>query len=207
MTQEQDADRWYALAGRRSVGSTARGRTPARRSTGTTRSSQLRGVASAASRSTLTAHFLLTRARVARARRTGSSAARLVYVASKNAFAPGRRLRRLLGQRKPGCPARKDRRARGRRRSGVRSNVVNPDAVFERLAPLVGRDAARTRGRGHGVAPRELESFYADAQPVAAARHRQQTSPTPSPSSFPTGRGTTGTVLPVDGGVAAAFPR
>ena len=83
----------------------------------------------------------------------------LVYVASKNAFAPGAgfgaysvakaglvQLMRIAALE--GGPA------------GIRANAVNPDAVFGG-SKLWSDEVRRERAEAHGVALDELEEFYA----------------------------------------------
>ncbi len=107
----------------------------------------------------LTSHFLLTKRAwpVFREQGIGGS---LVYVASKNAFAPGAgfgpysvakaglvQLMRIAALE--GGPL------------GVRANAVNPDAVFGG-SKLWSDDVRRERAEAHGVAVDELEAFYAE---------------------------------------------
>ena len=111
----------------------------------------------------LTSHFLLTKRAwpVFREQGIGGS---LVYVASKNAFAPGAgfgpysvakaglvQLMRIAALE--GGPL------------GVRANAVNPDAVFGG-SKLWSDEVRRERAEAHGVAVDELEAFY--AEPLAA---------------------------------------
>jgi rhamnulose-1-phosphate aldolase/alcohol dehydrogenase len=152
----------------------------------------------------LTAHFELTRRAwpVLREQGIGGS---LVYVSSKNAFAPGAgfgaysvakagivQLARIAAIE--GGPI------------GVRANVVNPDAIFGD-SRLWSDEVRRTRAEAHGVTVAELEAFYAArsllGRPVTAADVAEAVAFLVSDRS----RATTGCVLTVDGGVAAAFPR
>ena len=113
----------------------------------------------------LTSHFLLTKRAwpVFREQGIGGS---LVYVASKNAFAPGAgfgpysvakaglvQLMRIAAIE--GGPL------------GVRANAVNPDAVFGD-SKLWSDDVRRERAHAHGVGVDELEAFYAERSLLAA---------------------------------------
>ena len=106
-----------------------------------------------------TSHFVVTThaMRVMMEQGLGGS---LVYVASKNAFGPGAgfgahsaskaaqvQLARIAALE--GGPA------------GIRSNVVNPDAVFEG-SRLWTDQLMRDRAKEHGVAVDDLPSFYAN---------------------------------------------
>lgn len=152
----------------------------------------------------LTSSFLLTRAalRVLREQRIGGS---LVYIASKNAFAPGAgfgaysvskagmlQLMRIAALE--GGP------------NGVRANAVNPDAVFDNSGLWEG-GIREERAAAHGIAPDELEDFYASRNLL---HRRVTTSDVASAVAYllsDDSSRTTGTVIPVDGGVAGAFPR
>jgi NAD(P)-dependent dehydrogenase (short-subunit alcohol dehydrogenase family) len=91
-------------------------------------------------------------------------------------------------------------------RHGIRANAVNPDAVFDN-SRLWDDGLREERAAAHGIKPEELEDFYASRNIL----HRQVTTSDVAASvafllSDQSSR-TTGTVLAVDGGVAAAFPR
>ena len=89
---------------------------------------------------------------------------------------------------------------------GIRCNVVNPDAVFEG-SNLWSQEVKEQRARAHGVPVEELEGFYRQ-------RNLLNVRITPEDVAeavlFLAGRRsakTTGAMLPVDGGIPAAFPR
>ena len=152
----------------------------------------------------LTSAFLLTREALRRLRRQGIGGS-IVYVASKNAFAPGAgfggysvtkagmlQLMRIAALE--GGPI------------GVRTNAVNPDAVFDNSRLWAG-GLREQRAAEHGIRPDELEDFYARRNLL----HRHVTTKDVADAvmfllSEASSR-TTGAVIPVDGGVAAAFPR
>ena len=119
----------------------------------------------------LTAHFLLTRRVLGLLREQGIGGS-LVYVASKNAFAPGAgfgpysvakaglvQLMRIAALE--GGPL------------GIRANVVNPDAIFARLEALVGRDPRAAR-RGPRRPARGARGVLCVAQPARPRRHRRR---------------------------------
>jgi NAD(P)-dependent dehydrogenase (short-subunit alcohol dehydrogenase family) len=152
----------------------------------------------------LTAHFALTR-RVLPVLREQGIGGSLVFVASKNAFAPGAgfgaysvakaglvQLARIAAIE--GGPI------------GVRANVVNPDAIFGD-SRLFSSEVRHQRAAAHGVDPEELEAFYASrsllGREVRAADVAEAVAFLVSERS----RATTGCVVTVDAGVAAAFPR
>ncbi|MEO5965510.1 MAG: SDR family oxidoreductase, partial [Candidatus Limnocylindrales bacterium] len=152
----------------------------------------------------LTSAFLMTREVMKRMRVQGLGGS-LVYVASKNAFAPGAgfggysvtkagmlQLMRIAALE--GGPI------------GIRTNAVNPDAVFDNSRLWAG-GLREQRAAEHGIRPEELEDFYASRNLL----HRHVTTKDVANAvlfllSEASSR-TTGAVIPVDGGVAAAFPR
>jgi rhamnulose-1-phosphate aldolase/alcohol dehydrogenase len=152
----------------------------------------------------LTAHFELTR-RVWPVLREQGIGGSLVYVASKNAFAPGAgfgaysvakagmvQLARIAALE--GGPL------------GVRANVVNPDAIFTD-SRLWSDDLRRRRAETHGVTVDELEGFYARRSLLGRAVTGADVAEAVAFLASDRSRATTGCVLTVDGGVAAAFPR
>ncbi|MFM7211803.1 MAG: SDR family oxidoreductase, partial [Actinomycetota bacterium] len=157
-----------------------------------------------AQRINLTSGFLLTREsmRVMREQGNGGS---LVYVASKNAFGPGAgfgaysvskagmvQLMRIAALE--GGPI------------GIRANAVNPDAVFDN-SRLWDDGLREERAAAHGIRPDELEEFYAARNIL---KRRVTTTDVAASVAFllsDASSRTTGAVIPVDGGVAGAFPR
>jgi rhamnose utilization protein RhaD (predicted bifunctional aldolase and dehydrogenase)/NAD(P)-dependent dehydrogenase (short-subunit alcohol dehydrogenase family) len=152
----------------------------------------------------LTSHFMLTK-RVWPVLREQGIGGSLVYVASKNAFAPGAgfgaysvakaglvQLARIAALE--GGPI------------GVRSNAVNPDAVFGG-SKLWSDEVRRERAVAHGVAVEELEGFYASRSLLGREVTARDVAEAVAFLVSDRSRATTGSVIPVDGGVPAAFPR
>jgi rhamnose utilization protein RhaD (predicted bifunctional aldolase and dehydrogenase)/NAD(P)-dependent dehydrogenase (short-subunit alcohol dehydrogenase family) len=152
----------------------------------------------------LSAPFALTRRVVPLLKEQGIGGS-LVYVASKNAFAPGAgfgpysvakaglvQLMRIAALE--GGPHR------------IRANAVNPDAIFAG-SRLWSDELRRERAEAHGVAVDELEAFYASRSLLGRVVTGQDVAETVAFLVSDRSQATTGAVIPVDGGVAAAFPR
>ena len=157
-----------------------------------------------AQRINLTSAFLLTRQALQRMRQQGSGGS-LVYVASKNAFGPGAGFG-AYSVSKAGMIQLMRIAALEGGSDGIRANAVNPDAVFDNSRLWEG-GIREERAAAHGIAPEQLQEFYAARNLL----HRQVTTTDVALSvefllSERSSR-TTGAVLPIDGGVAGAFPR
>lgn len=152
----------------------------------------------------LTSAFQLTRAAVNLLRRQGIGGA-LVYVASKNVFAPGAGFGAYSAS-KAGMTQLMRVAALEGGKHGIRANAVNPDAVFDNSLLWAG-GIREERAAAHGVKPEELEDFYAARNLL---NRRVTTADVAATVAFllsDESSRTTGAVVPVDGGVAAAFPR
>ena len=152
----------------------------------------------------LTSGFLLTRAAMRVLREQGSGGS-LVYVASKNAFGPGAGFG-AYSVSKAGMVQLMRIAALEGGAAGIRSNAINPDAVFDN-SRLWDGGLREERAAAHGIAPEELEDFYAARNIL---KRRVTTSDVAATAAFllsDASSRTTGAVIPVDGGVAGAFPR
>jgi len=152
----------------------------------------------------LTSAFLMTKAamRALRAQGMGGS---IVYIASKNAFAPGAGFGGY-SVTKAGMLQLMRIAALEGGAVGIRANAVNPDAVFDN-SQLWSGGVREQRAAAHGVKPEELESFYASRNLLKAEVRSEDVAATVSYLLGSESSRTTGAVIAVDGGVSAAFPR
>lgn len=152
----------------------------------------------------LTSAMLLTKAgfRVLRRQGLGGS---VVYVASKNAFGPGAGFG-AYSVSKAGMVQLMRIAAIEGGPDGIRANAVSPDAVFDG-SKLWSEELRRERAAVHGIAPDELEAFYVRRNLLGARVSAHDVAEAVEFFLSPRSASTTGAVLPVDGGVAGAFPR
>ncbi len=152
----------------------------------------------------LTSAFMLTRESM-RAMGEQGIGGSLVYVASKNAFGPGANFG-AYSVSKAGMVQLMRIAAMEGGSSGIRANAVNPDAVFDN-SRLWDGGLREERAEAHGIAPEELEDFYAARNLL---KRRVTTADVAASVEFllsDRSSRTTGSVMTVDGGVAGAFPR
>lgn len=152
----------------------------------------------------LTSAFLMTKEamRILRKQKMGGS---LVYVASKNAFAPGAGFGGY-SVTKAGMLQLMRIAALEGGSVGIRCNAVNPDAVFDNSKLWAG-GVREQRAAAHGVKPEELEDFYASRNILKARVRSEDVARSVAYLLSDESSRTTGAVIAVDGGVSAAFPR
>ncbi len=152
----------------------------------------------------LTSQFTLTK-RVWSILENQGIGASLVYISSKNAFAPGAGFG-PYSVAKAGLVQLAKIAALEGGKHGIRANVVNPDAIFSG-SRLWSDEIRRERADAHGVAVDELEQFYAKRSLLGRAVTGPDVAEAVAFLVSDRSRTTTGCVLTVDGGVPAAFPR
>jgi NAD(P)-dependent dehydrogenase (short-subunit alcohol dehydrogenase family) len=151
-----------------------------------------------------TSHFLLTKRLLALFRAQGRGGS-LVYIGSKNMFSPGAgfgaysaskaalaQLARLAAIE--GGPL------------GVRSNIVNPDNVFQGSA-LWSPELRAQRAAVYGVAPEDLEAYYTQRNLMKVGVTGTDVAKAVAFLLSDDASRTTCCVLTVDGGVPGVFPR
>ena len=152
----------------------------------------------------LTSAFLLTKYGM-RALRTQGMGGSLVYIASKNAFAPGAGFGGYSVSKAGMIQLMRIAALEGGA-IGVRANALNPDAVFDNSKLWEG-GVREQRAKEHGVKPEELEDFYAKRNILKAHVRSEDVARSVAHLLSDESSRTTGAVIPVDGGVAAGFPR
>ena len=152
----------------------------------------------------LTGPFLLTKEAMKVAENQGLGGS-FVYMASKNAFAPGAgfgaysvtkagivQLMRIAAIE--GGPL------------GIRANALNPDAIFDN-SELWANGIREERAAAHGINPDELEEFYAKRNILHRNVRGSDVAEAVEFLLSDASSRTTGAVIPVDGGVVGGFPR
>ena len=151
-----------------------------------------------------TGHFLVARAalRILKEQGTGGS---LVFVASKNVLAPGRDFGAYSASKAAQVQLARILAIEGGA-SGVRVNVINPDAVFQDSG-LWSEAVREERARAHGIKPEELEEFYRKRNLLGVRVTAEDVAEAAFWLASDRSLKTTGCIITVDGGVREAFPR
>lgn len=151
-----------------------------------------------------TAHLIVSQeaVRIMRAQGMGGS---LIFVVTKNVTAPGAgfgaysaakaaeaQLARVL--------------AIENGRYGIRSNIINPDSVFQD-SRLWSEELREQRATAHGVAVSELEEFYARRNLLQEFISPRDVAEAALYLASDRSAKTTGCMITVDGGLVEAFPR
>jgi rhamnulose-1-phosphate aldolase/alcohol dehydrogenase len=152
----------------------------------------------------LSSAFLLTQAAMSLLINQGMGGS-LVFMASKNAFAPGEGFG-AYSVTKAGLIQMMRIAAIEGGSHGIRSNALNPDAVFDNSQLWAG-GIREERAAAHGIKPEELEDFYAKRNILHRNVRGQDVAAAAEFLLSDVSSRTTGAVIPVDGGVVGGFPR
>ena len=151
-----------------------------------------------------TGHFLVAREgmRVLKAQGLGGA---FVFVATKNVMSPGKDFSAYSASKAAEAQLAKVLALEGGPH-GIRSNIVNPDAVF-RDSKLWSEDVRRERARAQGITVDELEDFYRKRNILARPILPEDVAEAVLFLASDRSAKTTGCTITVDGGVKDAFPR
>ncbi|MHB8893450.1 MAG: SDR family oxidoreductase [Candidatus Limnocylindrales bacterium] len=151
-----------------------------------------------------TSHFILTKRLLPILERQGLGGG-LVYIGSKNMFAPGAGFGAYSASK--GALAQLARIvALEAGPFGVRSNIVNPDNVFEGSA-LWSPELRAQRAAVYGIKPDDLEAYYTQRNLLKVPIYGSDVARGVAFMLSDDARRTTACVLTVDGGVPGVFPR
>ena len=149
-------------------------------------------------------HFLVARAamRIMKEQGTGGS---IVFNASKNVTAPGKEFGAYSVSKAAEAQLCRIVALEGGEH-GIRANMLNPDAIFG--GSRFWSDEMRSmRAQAYGVATDELPDFYRNRTLLKVEVTADDVAEAALFLAGPRSAKTTGTMLPVDGGVKEAFPR
>ena len=151
-----------------------------------------------------TGHFLVAREAMRVLIRQGIGGA-LVFVATKNVMSPGKDFAAYSAAKAAEAQLGKVLALEGAAH-GIRSNIVNPDAVFQD-SKLWSEEIRRERAAAQGITVEQLEDFYRKRNLLGARILPEDVAQAVLFLAGDRSAKTTGCTLTVDGGVKDAFPR
>jgi NAD(P)-dependent dehydrogenase (short-subunit alcohol dehydrogenase family) len=151
-----------------------------------------------------TGHFLVAREAMRLLTAQGLGGA-LVFVATKNVMSPGKDFAAYSAAKAAEAQLAKVLALEGAP-LGIRSNIVNPDAVFQD-SKLWSDDVRRERAAAQGIAVEQLEDFYRKRNLLGVRIVPDDVAEAVLFLASDRSAKTTGCTLTVDGGVRDAFPR
>jgi rhamnulose-1-phosphate aldolase/alcohol dehydrogenase len=151
-----------------------------------------------------TGHFLVAREamRILIPQELGGA---LVFVATKNVMSPGKDFAAYSAAKAAEAQLAKVLALEGAPH-GIRSNIVNPDAVFQD-SKLWSEEVRRERAAAQGITVAQLEDFYRKRNLLGARILPEDVAEAVLFLASDRSAKTTGCTLTVDGGVKDAFPR
>src|SRR5687767_6223644 len=129
----------------------------------------------------------------------------LVFVATKNVMSPGKDFAAYSAAKAAEAQLAKVLALEGAPH-GIRSNIVNPDAVFQD-SKLWSDDVRRERAAAQGIAVEQLEDFYRKRNLLGVRILPEDVAEAALFLASDRSAKTTGCTITVDGGVREAFPR
>ena len=149
-------------------------------------------------------HFLVSRAaiRIMKDQARGGS---IVFNASKNVTAPGKEFGAYSVSKAAEAQLCRIVALEGGE-FGIRANMLNPDAIFDG-SQFWSDDMRAMRAKAYGIAADKLPDFYRNRTLLKTHVTSEDVAETALFLASARSGKTTGTMLPVDGGVKEAFPR
>jgi rhamnulose-1-phosphate aldolase/alcohol dehydrogenase len=149
-------------------------------------------------------HFLVSREalRLMKLQHMGGS---IIFIATKNVPAPGKDFGAYSASKAAQAQLGRVLALEGGA-YGIRSNMINPDAIFG-ASGLWSPKVREDRARSYNIDPSELEDFYRKRNLLQAEVTAEDVAEAALFFAADTSAKTTGSMLPVDGGVREAFPR
>jgi rhamnulose-1-phosphate aldolase/alcohol dehydrogenase len=151
-----------------------------------------------------TGHFLVARAALRLLKAQGRGGA-LVFVATKNVMSPGKDFAAYSAAKAAEAQLAKVLALEGGA-FGIRSNIVNPDAVF-RDSRLWSDEVRRERAAAQGIGVDQLEEYYRKRNILGVPILPEDVAEAILFLASDRSAKTTGCTITVDGGVKDAFPR
>lgn len=151
-----------------------------------------------------TGHFLVAKEAVGILREQGLGGS-LVFIATKNVPAPGQDIGAYSASKAAEAQLARVL-AIENGPYGIRSNMINPDAVF-RDSNLWSPRIREERAQAHGIAVEQVEDFYRQRTLLKTSVTAEDVAEAALYLAGDRALKTTGAMLPVDGGVREAFPR
>lgn len=155
-----------------------------------------------------TGHFLVSREALrllkgqGRMEGTGGS---LVFIATKNVTAPGKDFGAYSASKAAEAQLARVLAIEGGP-SGIRSNIVNPDAVFEGSG-LWSQEVREQRAKAQGIDAADIEEHYRKRNLLQTTITAEDVAQAALYYAGDRSKATTGSMIPVDGGLREAFPR
>lgn len=151
-----------------------------------------------------TGHFLVVAEalRVMKAQGMGGS---IVTIATKNVPAPGKEFGAYSASKAAQAQLTRVAALEGGAH-GIRCNMINPDAIFANSG-LWTPQVRQERARAYGIEPSQLEEFYRTRNILRADVTAEDVAQAALFYASDRSAKTTGSMLPVDGGLREAFPR
>jgi NAD(P)-dependent dehydrogenase (short-subunit alcohol dehydrogenase family) len=151
-----------------------------------------------------TGHFIVAREAMRLMMAQGLGGA-LVFVATKNVMSPGKDFAAYSAAKAAEAQLAKVLALEGASH-GIRSNIVNPDAVFQD-SKLWSEEIRRERAAAQGITVEQLEDFYRKRNLLGVNILPEDVAEAVLFLASDRSAKTTGCTLTVDGGVRDAFPR